>query len=130
MSATHLLYSVRSRGVELLPEGDRLRYRGPTAALTPALLTQLREHKAELLAALDQEATAIPILEIRTLVRTEAGVEVVEVTSGGSSHWRWEKRLGFGGACALVGEVTTDPSVARIWVEALQAVESADEGPA
>ena len=130
MSATDLLDSVRSRGVELLPEGDRLRYRGPTAALTPALLTQLREHKAELLTALGLEAKAIPVLEIRTLVRTEAGAEVVEVTSGGSSHRRWEKRLCFGGACALVGEVTTDPSVARMWVEALLGSDSGDEGAA
>ncbi len=130
MSATDLLDSVRSCGVELLPEGDRLRYRGPTSAVTPALLGELRQHKAELLAALDQEARAIPVLEIRTLVRTEAGVEVVEVTSGGSSHRRWEKRLCFGGACALVGEVTTDPRLARIWVKALQAADSSDGGVA
>ncbi len=63
-------------------------------------------------------------------VSVAAGVEVVEVTPGGSSHRRWEKRLCFGGVCALVGEVTTDSNVARMWVEVLQAAYSSDEGAA
>ena len=128
MNTSTFLSELGRRGISIRPEGDQLRYRAPRGALSPDLLAQIRERKAELLAELDQEARAIPILEIRTLVRTEAGVEVVEVASGDSSHRRWEKRLCFGGVCALVGEVTNDSNVARLWVEALQAADPGNEG--
>ncbi|MFV1966025.1 MAG: amino acid adenylation domain-containing protein, partial [Pirellulaceae bacterium] len=49
MNAVHLLEHLRSQGIELRIEGDRLRYRAPRRLLTPGLLTQLRDHKPDLL---------------------------------------------------------------------------------
>ncbi len=46
-----LLDELGRHGIELRAEGDRLRYR-PADAISPGLLTQLRVHKAELLAIL------------------------------------------------------------------------------
>ena len=128
MSGIALLDDLRRRGIELRAQGDRLLYR-PRNAVPHELRAQLAEQKAEILAELDLDA-AIPISETHTLVLTEAGTKVVEirqVSPPGST--RWEKRL-FRGTVALVGEVTTDRRIARTWVEALQAAESADEGPA
>ena len=47
-----LLAELARRGVDVWAEGERLRYRAPRGALTPALLGALRAHKAELLEAL------------------------------------------------------------------------------
>ena len=124
MSAASLLTELSRLGVSVAGDGERLRYRGPREALTPALLGKLREHKAALLAELDRQ---VPIFESRVLIRTQAGTEVVEIKPvSPPGPTRWEKRL-VQGACALVGEVTTDPNVARMWVEALQAADSGDE---
>ncbi len=49
MSARALLARLTAAGVELAAEGDRLRYRGPAAALPPEILGELRERKPELL---------------------------------------------------------------------------------
>ena len=126
MSAASLLTELSRLGVSVAGDGERLRYRGPREALTPALLGKLREHKAALLAELDRQ---VPIFESRVLIRTQAGTEVVEIKPvSPPGPTRWEKRLGFGGACALVGEVTTDLNVARMWVEVLQATDPGDEG--
>ena len=46
-----LLMDLDRRGVELVADGDRLRYR-PLAAVTPALAERLRTHKIALLAVL------------------------------------------------------------------------------
>jgi len=46
-----LLAHCRVRGVELIPEGDRLRWRS-RSELPPDLIDLLRDHKAALLAAL------------------------------------------------------------------------------
>lgn len=43
-----LLLDLAARGVELSPEGDRLRYR-PRSAVSPALVERIRAHKQELL---------------------------------------------------------------------------------
>ena len=55
MTADTLIAELRSRGVELVAEGDRLRCR-PKSALTPADLEELRAHKAEVLARLSPDA--------------------------------------------------------------------------
>src|SRR5262245_22357481 len=52
MSAEAILTEAARRKVTLTPAGDRLRYRGPKAALTPDFLGALKERKAEILAAL------------------------------------------------------------------------------
>ncbi|NJL21112.1 MAG: hypothetical protein HC895_10285 [Leptolyngbyaceae cyanobacterium SM1_3_5] len=57
MSAiAELLSELRQRNVSLWLEGDRLRYRAAKAALTPDLLAQMKNHKADLIAFL-REAT-------------------------------------------------------------------------
>ena len=50
--------------------------------------------------------------------------------SGGPSSFLSREWRPVRGPGALVGEVTTDPNVARMWVEALQAADSGDEGVA
>jgi hypothetical protein len=52
MTAHDLLGALQARKVELWVEGGRLRWRGPTGALTGADLAALAEHKAALLALL------------------------------------------------------------------------------
>ena len=54
MSAKALLEELRGRGVELVMEGERLRYR-PTSSVTPELLDRLKEYKPSLLKLLEWE---------------------------------------------------------------------------
>lgn len=62
MTAAGLVTELRVRSVELVPAGDRLRFR-PTSAVPPELLGLLQEHKAEELALLTgQPAAASPPL--------------------------------------------------------------------
>lgn len=55
--AADLVRALRSRGVTLVPEGDRLRCK-PADRLTPGDLDSLRTHKAAVLALLRQEPAA------------------------------------------------------------------------
>lgn len=65
MIAPTLLAELRQRRVELAPEGPNLRYRAPKGVLTPELLAAMREHKAELLAALTKpKQTPVPALRL------------------------------------------------------------------
>lgn len=50
MSAADVLRAARERGVELIPDGDHLRYRGPREVLTPDLLMEFKRHKPALIA--------------------------------------------------------------------------------
>jgi len=50
-----LLCELAESGIELRPEGDRLRFRGPKGALSPELRGRVIAHRAELLAALAGE---------------------------------------------------------------------------
>ncbi|HZU06632.1 MAG TPA: hypothetical protein VFB73_11720 [Chloroflexota bacterium] len=56
MPASELLRRLRQEGFELAAEGDRLWVR-PQSALTDALRDTLRQHKRELLGALQSEAS-------------------------------------------------------------------------
>lgn len=51
MTASELAEELAHRGIVVTANGDKLRYRGPTAAVTSEILDALREHKATLLAA-------------------------------------------------------------------------------
>lgn len=52
MTLPELRQSLTSRNIRCWAEGDRLRYDAPRGALTPELLQELREHKAQFLAIL------------------------------------------------------------------------------
>ncbi|HEY0602801.1 MAG TPA: condensation domain-containing protein, partial [Herpetosiphonaceae bacterium] len=57
MTTFELLARLRGRNIKLWAEGDRLRFQAPKGALTDELRAALAEHKAEVLALL-QEVTA------------------------------------------------------------------------
>ncbi|KHJ66236.1 hypothetical protein QU24_20325 [Pantoea rodasii] len=52
MSSSTLIQSFKAAGITLWCEGDTLRYRAPSGAMTPQRIAQLKRHKAELLSAL------------------------------------------------------------------------------
>ncbi len=54
MKLESLLDTLFVQGVELWLDNGHLRYRGPKAALTPAVLTNLKQHKNEIIAYLSQ----------------------------------------------------------------------------
>ncbi|MEW6457620.1 MAG: hypothetical protein AB1441_00900 [Bacillota bacterium] len=54
MNVNELIWELQRRGITLEPAGDKLRWRGPKGAMTPELLDQLRDHKAEVLGLLQQ----------------------------------------------------------------------------
>ncbi len=62
-STIRFLSHVRSLGIKLWNEGDRLRFEAPKGAMTPELLGELKERKSEILGFLRQGATAAPPLE-------------------------------------------------------------------
>ena len=130
MTAAGLLADLRKCGVYLWRDGDLLRVNAPKQLATHELRSELAQHKAELLAELEEEVQTTPILETRVLVRTRAGVEVVEVQPiDPPGPTRWEKHL-VRGVVALVGDVTTDQSVAQRWIRARRPADSGDEGAA
>ncbi|HVR07333.1 MAG TPA: amino acid adenylation domain-containing protein, partial [Thermoanaerobaculia bacterium] len=53
-TTVQFLSLLRSRGVKIWAEGEKLRYNAPREALTPELLAELKERKAELLGFLRQ----------------------------------------------------------------------------
>ena len=54
MNPVTLISDLRRRGVELIAEGDYLRYRAPRGVLSPELLTELRSNKTKILAELGE----------------------------------------------------------------------------
>ncbi|HEX6292329.1 MAG TPA: amino acid adenylation domain-containing protein [Herpetosiphonaceae bacterium] len=70
MSADALLSYLRGLGVEFWTDGDRLRCNAPKGVLTPALRTELAEHKAALIALLRAEDSGAPPL--RPIPRDQA----------------------------------------------------------
>jgi hypothetical protein len=54
MTAAALIEELTHLGVKLVPEGDRLRYRGPATVITPELKQRIVEQKAEIIATLAQ----------------------------------------------------------------------------
>jgi hypothetical protein len=52
MSAAVLIEELNKLGVKLTPEGDRLRYRGPVAVVTPELKQRIADQKDAIITAL------------------------------------------------------------------------------
>jgi hypothetical protein len=68
VTAEALLHELHNRGVQLFPEGDRIRYRAPRGALTPELKARLSEQKGEVLSVLQRQGELLesaPALEVR-----------------------------------------------------------------
>jgi hypothetical protein len=49
VTAAKIVRALRDRGVTLAADGNQLRFRGPKGAVTPRLLQELRDRKAEVL---------------------------------------------------------------------------------
>ena len=62
MRPFELLSQLRSLGVEVWAEGDRLRYKAPKGALTPELRAELVGYKADILAFLHKATPGRPAL--------------------------------------------------------------------
>ena len=74
MTAADLLRVVREQGVELTPDGDQLRYRGPREALTPDMLIELKRHKSDLLTLLSTPRETHACSRCRRFAFPDAGV--------------------------------------------------------
>ncbi|MCH7533901.1 MAG: hypothetical protein IIB36_19360 [Gemmatimonadetes bacterium] len=74
MTAADLLRVVREQGVELTPDGDQLRYRGPREALTPDMLIELKRLKPDILALLSTPHETHPCSRCQRFTFPEAGV--------------------------------------------------------
>jgi hypothetical protein len=67
MTAVEVLHTLRARDIRLTADGDQLRYDAPEGAITEAVLTLLRQHKAALLTLLQQTLpSAARMQEIET----------------------------------------------------------------
>jgi hypothetical protein len=71
MSAMALLAELRGRGLEVMAEGDLLRYR-PISAITPELLDRLRAHKPTLLKLLAWEGRNLEEADRRGFVAKQS----------------------------------------------------------
>jgi hypothetical protein len=58
MTTREVLHTLQARDIQLMVDGDQLRYDAPEDAITDEVLTLLRQHKAALLALLAQRAPA------------------------------------------------------------------------
>ena len=54
MTAVEVLHNLQTRDIQLTVDGNQLRYDAPESAITDAVLTLLRQHKAALLTLLQQ----------------------------------------------------------------------------
>lgn len=61
MTAAELLEELRRRGIQPIVDGDRLGFRAPRGALTPALQAAVRRHKRELLNILQDRPPFWPL---------------------------------------------------------------------
>jgi len=73
VTTSRFLPHLRSLGVRLWADGDRLRYRAPKGTLTPSLRTKLTERKAEILTFLRDAEAAVcsPPPRVRSVSRKE-----------------------------------------------------------
>lgn len=54
MNVEHILSYIRQKGVVLIPDGDRIRFKAHSGIMTPDLVETIRAHKREILGALSQ----------------------------------------------------------------------------
>jgi len=66
MTAAALIAQLRARGVELIPAGDRIRFR-PASSVPPDLVELLRAHTAEVLALLTTGPSTSIALDPKTV---------------------------------------------------------------
>ncbi len=59
-AAFRLIEQLTRQGVELSTDGRTIRYRGPETLLTPEMLERLKEHKAEIMRALQDASATTP----------------------------------------------------------------------
>lgn len=76
-AALRLVEELTRGGVELTTDGRTIRYRGPEKLLTPETLARLKEHRAEIMRAL-QDAPPIPanVVSLDEYRRRKASAEV------------------------------------------------------
>ena len=70
-----LLLELSQRKIKLWLEGDLLRYKAPKDALTPELLSQVKEHKANIIAFL-QSAADITSTQLPTIVKIDRDAQL------------------------------------------------------
>jgi TubC N-terminal docking domain len=62
VNVTAILEDLRREGVKVWSEGEELRYRGPSKALTPDVLNELRSRKQEVIRILRGRSTTLTTL--------------------------------------------------------------------
>ena len=72
--AAAVLRTAQEQGIELIPEGDRLHYRGPRGVLTPDMLTELKRHKSDLIALLSLSHETRPCSRCHRFAFDKSGV--------------------------------------------------------
>lgn len=86
MTASEIIQTLnRSSGV-LLPNGNDLTVDAPDRILTPALIEQIRQHKAELLAALNSTQTCE---KCGAVIETESGERWRHTWCPNGCRWTW-----------------------------------------
>ena len=108
MSAAELLNELKSRGVSLEANGDRLRVDAPRGAITPELRRTLAAHKAELLGLLQRPGELHYALTDKQVL----GVPIEEpclVGCGSVVRFYWQEGTGYGycGRCDVHQRIET-----------------------
>jgi hypothetical protein len=95
MTAVDLLNEVQARGITLVVGGGNLRCQGENAALTPELITELRDYKAEILSLLICGQCRSPLTgPVNKLWRVLNGGEATYLCSAQCAFEAYPWRLG------------------------------------
>jgi hypothetical protein len=81
LKAAELLAAARARGVDLWPDGNLLRFRGPRGAVTPDLREALQTHKPEVLSLLRGRGVRIEQPSCSECGRTDWIASVVTISA-------------------------------------------------
>ena len=85
MTPAELVTELRSRGILLEADADRLHWSAPPGAMTPALYAQMADHKAALLGLVEQASTAADDSGPRPLAQDQ----VVPLSTTQERFWSW-----------------------------------------
>ena len=94
-TAPALLQDLAGRGVVLMADAGKLRYRAPAGTLTPDLRRQLEAHKAALVALLtsDQQAGLFDAIPAQDLTKHDSRQETGAAPAlGPADRGRWQYR--------------------------------------